>query len=156
MTEYRTAIELGKKYTDERTGISGWAEHVEFMENGCIEVYLEFMNDKNERKQEWFSEHRLVPEGAPADFIHTSDIVLGREYIDPRTNVRGTATTIMFSEKMATRVNIRYGGTDKDGLPVVKFLQLDDFHLTDLETKQQAKREDPPKRSPVEREVTPR
>ncbi len=53
--------ELGKKYTDYMTGISGYATIRAVHLNGCVRLCLERLNkDKTEMVEIWIDEQRLV------------------------------------------------------------------------------------------------
>lgn len=160
--QYVTQIALGQKCRDTRLDIGGYAKRVLFNENGCVNVQLESVKD-GKRETDWFDEQRLVAineagdhlQAAPVTQTHESDIILGRKYEDIQTGINGWAATIMFSENMATVVELRNTGVDKDGITVLKYQSIDDFLLKDVETKVVAERVTA-KPSPVSRESTDR
>lgn len=44
---YKSDIELGKKYRDDQTGIEGIATAIYFFQHACERVQIEFVNEKD-------------------------------------------------------------------------------------------------------------
>lgn len=147
MTDYRTKIKLGDEYTDERTGIKGFANILVFNENGCVEVDLEWADTSEgsvKVRRQMFNELRLtrVDGAEDTEQVYTSDVTLGRQYSDVQTGLTGWACAIEFFERIATTVVIRSLLTEpKTGeAKELKMHVVDDFLLQDVETQKQARR----------------
>lgn len=141
MTEFKSAIKLGEKYKDPRTGIEGHVTTLVFHSTGCTEAEIEYMSGiaNMERKKELFAEARLVPaednpdsgKAEAPEYTYESDIVLDEFYISNNDDgIGGRAAWIEFDEHIATRVALQVPRKDLAGNPDPKYMLVDEYRVT--------------------------
>lgn len=119
--EYWSAIQLGEKYTDAQTGISGYAEHIAFHRTGCTFVGIETMPTgllADKRVNHGFDEQRLVPEPTEV-YGYPSAIILGDKYRDKDHGIEGIAVVISCWRYADNRVDLQMWDAEKKELITV-------------------------------------
>lgn len=107
--KYESNITLGKKYRDERTGVEGFAIITSIFQFGCERTSLEW--EKDGQVNTWTFDTPRIANGTPQ--THESPIILGEQYEDKYTGIRGVAAAITFHEIASENVTLEF--KDKDG-----------------------------------------
>lgn len=108
--QYKGYIKLGNKYRDEITDTEGVALATSIFEFGCERTSLEW-KDAGVVNVYSFDAPRLSSN--PEEVVHESPIILGEQYEDRYTGIKGVATSLTFTQHGSENVTIEF--KDKDG-----------------------------------------
>jgi hypothetical protein len=102
--EYVTSVVLGEEYEYKPLNIKGIANGVSFFQHGCDRVGLEYNNSGS---IEFIGVDALSLE--PKDnSTYVSDVVVGKEYKDKQTSIKGIVTALTFYQHGQERAELEW------------------------------------------------
>jgi hypothetical protein len=105
--KYTTTVTLGATYTDSVTKYKGKADAVTFFTSDCQRVSLLTLQDGSVHSE---GADVVALEGDRREKVYESDIVLGEQYQDRLTKVRGVAVDVTFHSNFIERVHLEWLG----------------------------------------------